>query len=272
MQLTFPDIDPVAIWLGPLPVRWYALAYMAGFVGGWFYALYLAGLDKDARPVKEDIDDFIPWTILGVILGGRIGYVLFYQFDLYFSNPLAALKIWEGGMSFHGGALGVITALIVYPLIKKFNQFRLADIVCACVPIGLFFGRIANFINGELFGRVTDSPLGMVFPRGGELPRHPSQLYEAGLEGLVLFLILFALIHIRAVRDRPGIVSGVFLMGYGIFRAVVELFREPDAHIGFLFDYFSMGQLLSAPMILGGLGLIIFALAGKTKNPSWQKL
>lgn len=272
MDLVFPNIDPVAIWLGPFPVRWYALAYLAGFLLGWRYALYLSGLDKDIRPSREDVDDFLPWAILGVILGGRIGYALFYQFELYAANPLEILKVWHGGMAFHGGALGVIAALIVYPLVKKFNQFRLADIVCACVPIGLFFGRIANFINGELFGRASDVPWAMAFPRGGPETRHPSQLYEAALEGAVLFLILAALIRIQAVRDRPGLVSGVFLAGYGSFRAFVELFREPDAHIGFLFDYFSMGQLLSVPMVLAGIGLAVCAHLGYTKNPPWQKL
>jgi phosphatidylglycerol:prolipoprotein diacylglycerol transferase len=260
----FPLIDPVAFSVGPLAVRWYALAYLAGFLLGWRYCLYLAGLDKDSRPSKQDIEDFLPWVIVGVILGGRIGYVLFYQFELYAQYPLEALKIWRGGMSFHGGALGVIIALIVYPLVKKFNQFRLADMVCAAVPIGLFFGRIANFINGELYGRATESPLGIVFPHGGEFPRHPSQLYEAALEGAVLFVILFALIRCKLVREKPGIVSGVFLAGYGLFRAFVEFFREPDEHIGYLFEVFSMGQMLSLPMILGGLGLVGFALMGKT--------
>lgn len=266
MDLTFPNIDPIAFSVGPLAVRWYALAYLAGFLLGWRYALRLAGFDADKRPAKEDIDDFIPWVIVGVILGGRLGYVLFYQFDFYINNPLSALKLWQGGMSFHGGALGVILALIIYPLVKKFNQFRMADIVCACVPIGLFFGRIANFVNGELFGRVSDVPWAMVFPRGGEFARHPSQLYEAALEGALLFIILFVLIRIKSVRERPGIVSGVFLAGYGLFRGFVELYREPDAHIGYLFDYFSMGQILSLPMILGGFGLIAFAMSGKTKS------
>ena len=177
LPLEFPNIDPVALALGPIQIRWYALAYLAGFLLGWRYCLHLAGLSARAgaqRPNREDIDDFLPWVILGVILGGRIGYVLFYQFELYAQHPLEALKIWHGGMSFHGGALGVIAALIIYPIVRKFPHLRLADMVCACVPIGLFFGRVANFINGELFGRITDSPLGMVFPGGGPFPRHPS--------------------------------------------------------------------------------------------------
>ena len=268
MDLTFPNIDPVAIWLGPFPIRWYALAYLAGFLLGWRYVLRLSGFDQTIRPSREDVDDFLPWAILGVVLGGRIGYVLFYQFELYASHPLEALKVWNGGMSFHGGALGVMTALIAYPLIKKFSPFRLGDMVAAAVPIGLFFGRIANFVNGELFGRTSDVSWAMVFPRGGPEARHPSQLYEAALEGALLFLILFILIRIKAVRDRPGIVAGAFLALYGSFRAFVELFREPDAHLGFLFGQFSMGQLLSVPMILVGLGLVGFAMLGYTKRPS----
>ena len=256
----FPNIDPVAISLGPFDVRWYALAYLAGFLVGWWYCLRLAGLDDEKRPDRNDIDDFLPWVIGGVILGGRLGYVLFYNFEYYAANPIDALKIWQGGMSFHGGALGVILALIIYPYIHKIRHLRLADCICASVPIGLFFGRIANFINGELYGRVTDSSWGMVFPRGGALPRHPSQLYEAALEGGVLFVILFIMMRVEAVRNRPGIVSGVFLAGYGTFRAIVELFREPDAHIGFIGGAATMGQILSVPMILAGAGLVIYAI------------
>ena len=260
MAFDFPAIHPVAFSLGPLAVRWYALAYLAGFLLGWRYALWLAGLDKDKGPTKDHVDDFLPWTIVGVILGGRLGYILFYQPDFYFANPGEALKLWHGGMSFHGGALGVITALVVYPYIKKIPHLRLADIICACVPVGLFFGRIANFINGELYGRVSDVPWAVKFPAGGFEPRHPSQLYEAGLEGALLFLILFALIRSDAVRNRPGIVSGVFLLGYGLFRAFVEFFREPDEQIGLLMGLISMGQILSAPMMAAGAGLVIYAL------------
>ena len=193
MALEFPMIDPVAIALGPLQIRWYALAYLAGFLLGWRYCLRLAGWDAEHRPNREDIDDFLTWVIVGVILGGRLGYVLFYNFEYYLSTPLDALKVWHGGMSFHGGALGVIAALFIYPALKKFPPLRLCDIVCAAVPIGLFFGRIANFINAELYGRVTNVPWGIVFPNGGAEPRHPSQLYEAALEGAVLFVILFLL-------------------------------------------------------------------------------
>ncbi|MEZ5918569.1 MAG: prolipoprotein diacylglyceryl transferase [Alphaproteobacteria bacterium] len=264
LPLEFPNIDPVALALGPIQICWYA-ARPIWRGSYWVMAIAciwpLSAGAGAQRPNREDIDDFLPWVILGVILGGRIGYVLFYQFELYAQHPLEALKIWHGGMSFHGGALGVIAALIIYPIVRKFPHLRLADMVCACVPIGLFFGRVANFINGELFGRITDSPLGMVFPDGGLFPRHPSQLYEAVLEGAVLFVILSALIHIKVVRERPGIISGAFLFGYGsVLQSCFNNFVSSIALFGLLFDYFSMGQLLSVPMMLAGLGLIAYAL------------
>jgi phosphatidylglycerol:prolipoprotein diacylglycerol transferase len=260
MAIPFPDISPIAFSIGPLPIRWYALAYLSGFILGWRYVLYLAGKEPEQRPNKLDIDDFLSWGILGVILGGRIGYVLFYQFGMYLKNPLEALELWHGGMSFHGGAAGMIIAMILYAWRKKIYVLRLTDWVCCAVPIGLFFGRIANFINGELFGRVTTSPLGMVFPHGGPVPRHPSQLYEAGLEGLVLFLVLCALAHNRKVRERPGIISGVFLIGYALSRITVEFFRQPDIQLGFIIGHYTMGQLLCIPMIIGGLVAIGYAL------------
>ncbi len=256
----FPNIDPVAFSLGPILIRWYALAYLAGFLLGWRYCLRLAGVDAEQRPNKDDVDDFLTWVIVGVILGGRLGYVFFYNAPYYLDHPGDILKIWQGGMSFHGGALGVILALIIYPYFKKIPHMKLADCVCASVPIGLFFGRIANFINGELYGRVTDAQIGMVFPGGGDAARHPSQLYEAALEGALLFLILFLMMRNHWIRAHSGIVSGVFLIGYALFRIFIEQFREPDAHLGFIFGSVSMGQILSVPMILGGLGLIAYAL------------
>ena len=263
MALDFPDIGPVALSIGPLDIRWYALSYLVGILLGWRYVVSIIARDEGKEGVfsKEHIDDFLSWAVVGVILGGRMGYVLFYQFDMYLSDPLAVFRVWEGGMSFHGGALGVIIAMIVYSWRKKKNVLRLTDPVCAAVPIGLFFGRLANFVNGELYGRVTDAPWGMVFPRGGELPRHPSQLYEAALEGAVLFLILFLLMRNDKIRNRPGIISGVFLIGYGLSRMFIEMFREPDQQIGFIMQYFTMGQILCVPMILGGSYLIYFATA-----------
>lgn len=266
-MIPFPDIDPVAVAIGPLEIRWYALAYLCGFLLGWAYALHLARLDPKSRPNKEDIDDFLPWAVLGVILGGRLGYTIFYQPGIYLSEPLEILKVWHGGMSFHGGALGVIAALILYSWKHKIELFRLSDIVCACVPIGLFLGRIANFINGELFGRAapTDLPWSIVFPRGGDIPRHPSQLYEALLEGAILFLILFTLMKIKDVRSTPGIVTGIFLAGYGLARFLVEYFREPDMHLGLIGGVASMGQILSMPMILLGAGVCLYSIRIRSK-------
>jgi phosphatidylglycerol:prolipoprotein diacylglycerol transferase len=258
MALEFPNIDPVAIELGPLVVRWYALAYLAGILIGWRYALSLAGV-YGGRPNKDDLDDFVAWAIGGIILGGRLGYVLFYNLEYYLGAPLEALKVWQGGMSFHGGVLGVLVAMAVFARLRGFSFLRLADIVTAVAPIGLFFGRIANFINGELYGRVSDVPWAVRFPHGGDVPRHPSQLYEAILEGLVLATVLFILTRIPSLRVRPGFIGGAFLAGYGAFRAFVELFREPDAHIGFIFAHISMGQVLSVPMALAGVGVMVWA-------------
>lgn len=259
MALPFPDIDPVAFHLGPLPVRWYALAYLTAFLLGWRYVLHLAGLDKEthlkSHITTAHIDDFFPWAMLGVILGGRLGYVLFYQFESYMASPSEIFMIWNGGMSFHGGAVGMIIAMIVFSWRKKIDVLRLTDMICAAVPIGLFFGRIANFINGELYGRVSSSPWAMAFPQGGPEPRHPSQLYEAWLEGVVLMVILAVLIHVPGIRNRPGIVSAVFLAGYGAFRFVVEFFREPDAHLGFIAAWLTMGQILCIPMFLGAAAI-----------------
>ena len=260
MALTFPNIDPVAISIGPFDIRWYALAYLAGFLLGWRYGLYMAGLNKPHRPDRTDIDDLLPWGVLGVILGGRLGYVLFYQTSIYMHDPLAIFKVWQGGMSFHGGVTGVIIALLAFSYMRKINLLRLSDIFCTAAPIGIFFGRLANFVNGELYGRVTDAPIGMVFPGGGPEPRHPSQLYEAGLEGLLLLTVLGALLHVKAVRERPGVLTGVFLCGYALCRIVVEFFREPDYFLGLYWGAVSMGQMLSVPMILLGGGVIAYAL------------
>ncbi len=260
MALTFPQIDPVAIALGPVQIRWYALAYLAGILLGWAYARYIVAKDAPQRPNKDDIDDFIAYAVLGVILGGRLGYVLFYQPAYFLSHPAEIFQLWNGGMSFHGGAAGVILALIIYSIVKKFDMFRLGDIAALCCTIGLFFGRIANFINGELYGRATDVSWGMVFPGGGEEPRHPSQLYEAALEGLLLFIILSILAHKKWVRERPGIIGGTFLIGYGAARMFVENFREPDWYLGFVVGQMTMGQLLCIPMILIGSAFVIRAL------------
>lgn len=255
-MIPFPDIDPIAFEFGPIIVRWYALAYLAGFLMGWQYCLYLAGKNPDKRPFKDDIDGFLTWAVLGVILGGRIGYVLFYNFSYYLDNTHEIFKIWHGGMSFHGGALGACIALILYARLLKFPVLQISDIFVCAVPIGLFFGRIANFINGELYGRMTDVAWAVDFPQGGGLPRHPSQLYEAILEGLVLFIVLTAFVHQQKYCEKSGFLTGCFLIGYGISRFVIEFFREPDVQVGLIFNMFSMGQVLCVPMILLGIWLI----------------
>jgi len=258
--IPFPDIDPVAFSIGFLQIRWYSLAYLAGFLGGARYACWLIGLyPTDARPNRDDLDNLLPWLVLGVILGGRLGYVLFYNLEHYLEYPLTIPFVWEGGMSFHGGALGVVCVCIGYALKKGFSPLRLGDIIACVAPIGLFFGRLANFANAELFGRITTVPWGVQFPYGGNLPRHPSQLYEAALEGLVLFIVLLVLARRPDIRSKPGILIGIFFAGYGLARFIIEFYREPDPQIGLILEYFSLGQLLSLPMILLGAGFIAYA-------------
>ncbi|MCQ4160702.1 prolipoprotein diacylglyceryl transferase [Roseomonas sp. GC11] len=258
LALPFPAIDPVLIEIGPLAIRWYALAYIAGILLGWRLARRLMALPPVSATAQQ-VDDFVTWAVLGVILGGRLGYVLFYQPDHYLTAPWEALYLWKGGMSFHGGATGVIVALVLFCRKYGLGIRRFGDRVTAVVPIGLFFGRLANFINGELWGRVTDVPWAMVFPHGGPEPRHPSQLYQAALEGLCLFVILQLLIRVPALRAREGFVSGAFLAGYGVARIIGEFFRQPDAQLGFLWGGATMGQLLSIPMLLAGLALMALA-------------
>lgn len=262
-MIPFPDISPIAFEIGPLVFRWYALAYLAGILGGWWYALHLVkqyGVAKGINPTKEQIDDFILWVVVGIIVGGRLGYVLFYNLPYFLQNPIDIIKIWHGGMSFHGGATGVIVAIIIFALKKQLSILRLGDIVCCVVPIGLFFGRVANFINGELYGRVTTSQWGMVFPNGGTEPRHPSQLYEAGLEGLVLFVTLLVIHQVKQLREKHGFIAGMFLMDYAVFRFLIEYVREPDEQIGQLFGLITMGQMLCIPMGLAGYALIMLSL------------
>lgn len=256
--LPFPAIDPVAIDLGFFAVRWYALAYIVGLLLGWRYLVWLAKQPPSVMS-RNDADDLLVWIALGVILGGRLGYILFYKPGYYLEHPLEILQLWHGGMAFHGGLLGVVVATYWFSRQRKLNPFRVGDLLCCTVPIGLLLGRIANFINGELYGRVTDSPIGMVFPHGGPLPRHPSQLYEALLEGLVLLILLAILFRRDSIRCRPGMLAGIFLVGYGIARSIAELFREPDAHLGFILGPVTMGQVLSVPMIAAGLALVLWA-------------
>jgi phosphatidylglycerol:prolipoprotein diacylglycerol transferase len=255
--LLFPQFDPVIVHLGPLAIRWYALAYIGGLVLGWRLLRHLV----QASPViatPEQADDFLTWATLGVVLGGRIGYVLFYQPTHFLANPLDIIAVWQGGMSFHGGAIGVTVAIIGFAHRNHLKLLGLADRIAVCTPIGLGFGRIANFINGELWGRPAPEwlPWAMIFPNGGPEPRHPSQLYQAGLEGLVLGVILFLLSRSFAIRARFGVLTGTFLVGYAIARMIGEHFREPDNFLGFLWFGATMGQLLSVPMLLAGIWLI----------------
>jgi phosphatidylglycerol:prolipoprotein diacylglycerol transferase len=262
MAIPFPDIDPVAFSVGPVLIRWYSLAYIAGFFGGWATAREVVKRSKLPSPDLKQIDDFLLWVVLGVILGGRIGYVLFYNLSYYIEHPSHILKTWEGGMSFHGGLLGVATAVIVYAWKYKIPILRLGDIAACAATAGLFFGRLANFINGELYGRATDAPWGMVFPQSGDnLPRHPSQLYEAATEGLLLYLILNGLAWFKPeLQKKYGLLFGLFLILYGVSRFCIEFVREPDTQIGLYFNLISQGQMLCLPMILIGLILAVRAL------------
>ena len=259
LAIPFPAIDPVLIEIGPLAIRWYSLAYIAGILLGWRYMLRLAAQQPGGAD-RAAIDDLVVWMVLGVVLGGRLGYVLFYKPAYYLANPLEVAFVWQGGMAFHGGLLGVMAATVLFSRRRNLALFELADLIACAAPIGLFFGRLANFINGELFGRATDVPWAIVFPNGGPSPRHPSQLYEAALEGLVLFLVLFAVDRLTGARARHGVLIGIFLAGYGAFRLFAEFFREPDAHLGFLLAGTTMGQLLSLPLLAIGLYLIAAAV------------
>lgn len=264
--LAFPVIDPVLIEIGPFAIRWYALAYIAGLIGGWWYVRRLVQRPQlwpqDGAPYEpEDIDDFLTWATLGVIIGGRLGYVVFYEPARFLADPITILQVWNGGMSFHGGLLGVVGAMILFARKRQASALSLFDIIGAAAPIGLFFGRLANFINGELWGRPTDLPWGMVFPMADDLPRHPSQLYQSFGEGVVLFLVCAIAIRLGGLK-RPGLVGGIFTAGYGIARFLAEYVRAFDAGIGLIGGLITMGQLLSLPMILAGLVLI--ALSRKT--------
>jgi phosphatidylglycerol:prolipoprotein diacylglycerol transferase len=253
LTIAFPTIDPVIFEIGPFAVRWYALAYIVGLFAGVWYARWMVKR-APALMTPDQIDDFLLWILGGVVLGGRLGYVLFYKPVEYLSDPVSIFKTWEGGMSFHGGLLGVTLAIILFARRIKTDQWYVADIVACATPIGLGLGRLANFVNGELWGRVAhDVPWAMVFPTGGPEPRHPSQLYQAALEGVALFVILHLLWRNENIRRRPGILTGTFWIGYGVFRIVGELFREPDAFLGYLIGGATMGQLLSVPMILFGI-------------------
>jgi phosphatidylglycerol---prolipoprotein diacylglyceryl transferase len=264
LALPFPAIDPVLISIGPFDVRWYALSYIVGIFLGWWYAKRIvrntALWGPAGPPMKPtDIDDFVVWATLGIILGGRIGYVLVYDPLRFLENPAEIFALWHGGMSFHGGFLGMILAMALFARSREIPVWSFIDVIATGVPIAIFLVRLANFGNGELFGRFSDAPWAMVFPDGGEIPRHPSQLYEAALEGIVLFLVIRFVTHRLRRLPTTGFVSGVFCAGYGVARTFSEFFREPDIQVGYLTGGLTMGMLLSIPMIIFGIGLIVWS-------------
>ncbi|MCI5074348.1 MAG: prolipoprotein diacylglyceryl transferase [Oricola sp.] len=264
LAIAFPQIDPVIFQIGPLAIRWYSLSYIAGIVLGWLYARRIVRNDRlwgGKSPVSvTDLDDFLLWATIGIVVGGRLGFVLFYDLGLYLQEPARIFATWQGGMSFHGGLIGTTIAMFAFAWRRKLPVWSLIDIVSAVVPTGLFFGRVANFINSELWGRPTDVPWAVVFPTGGDVPRHPSQLYEAALEGIALLLVLRLCTHGFLKLKTPRFVTGVFIGGYGTARIFVEFFREPDYQIGYLFGgWLTMGMVLSLPMVV--LGVILAASA-----------
>jgi phosphatidylglycerol:prolipoprotein diacylglycerol transferase len=278
LTIAFPVFDPVAFAIGPFVVRWYALAYIGGIVLGWIYARALIKNEKlwgGPSPISlPQMDDFVLWVTIGIIVGGRTGYVLFYNPAFFIQHPAEIFELWKGGMSFHGGFLGCVVAVMVFARRNNIPILSLGDIVTAVGPIGLFLGRIANFINSELWGREAnpDLPWAMIFPNGGPIPRHPSQLYEATLEGVVLFTILAVMIRMGALKRR-GLILGSFIAIYGIARIIGEFFREPDPQLGFLWGGLTMGMVLSVPMIIAGIVIIVVALRRKAiETPPVQEM
>ena len=261
-MIEFPNINPIAVDLGLLQIRWYSIAYVAGILFSWFFILKIVKI-KRINIDNQIISELISNCIIGIIIGGRLGYVTFYNYDYFSDNLIEIFKVWNGGMSFHGGLIGVAIAVIYTSKASKIPMMQLADLVAIVSPVGIFFGRIANFINGELYGRITSHPFGIVFPNGGDIPRHPSQLYEAFFEGFLLFLILLLLLQFNKIVKFNGILTGCFISLYGFFRFFIEFFREPDNHIGLLYLDLSLGQLLCLPMLLIGLCFITF---GYKKN------
>ena len=264
------NFDPVLIDFGILQIRWYSLAYISGILLGWFYAIKIIELIAKKYYIKiidkTIFEDLIIYLIIGIVLGGRLGYVFFYNFGYYTNNFAEIFKIWEGGMSFHGGLLGVIVATIIFSRNKRINFYYFTDIVCCVSPIGIFLGRIANFINGELYGKISTLPWAIIFPNGENIPRHPSQIYEAILEGIILFLVINFFAIKKRLLIKPGYVSGLFLIFYSIARIIGENFREPDIHLGYFFNYFSMGVMLSFITFLTGCCIIFYIKNNEQNN------
>ena len=264
------NFSPVLIDLGLFQIRWYSLAYILGIAIGWVYAIkIIKKLEKNKYnfiPIKKShFDDLIIYLVLGIVVGGRLGYAIFYNFEYYSQNFFEIFKLWRGGMSFHGGLLGVIASIIFFSKKTKTNFFKFADIVSCVAPIGLFLGRIANFINGELYGKISTLPWAIIFPNGGSVARHPSQIYEAILEGIILFILINYLALKKQFLFKTGYISGFFLVSYSILRILSENFREPDIHLGLFFNYFSMGTLLSYITFLAGC-FIIFLIRNNEQN------
>ena len=264
--LPFPNIDPIALSIGPFMIRWYALAYLGGVLLGALYGWTLLRRKslwaKGSPPFEAAaIFDFAFWAVIGIVVGGRLGYVLFYSPVYFLENPEEIIAVWDGGMSFHGGLIGIIVAMALFTRAKGGNVLSSLDLLGAIGTIGLFLGRIANFINGELYGAETPLPWGVIFPNGGPNPRHPSQLYEALLEGIVLFLIIRYVTHVAHGFRRPGLVAGIFGIGYAVSRILVEFVRLPDIQIGYLYGgWLTMGMVLSLPILFAGLGLVVYAM------------
>lgn len=269
--ISFPAFDPVLVTIGPFAIRWYALAYIVGILLGWLYARAIIANERYwDRPVPLtalDFDDFVLWVTLGIILGGRAGYVLFYNLPHFLAHPSEIVEVWKGGMSFHGGFLGCVVAVMAFARKRGLSILSLGDLTCAVAPIGLFLGRLANFVNGELWGRASDVPWAMIFPNGGPIPRHPSELYEAGLEGLALLVVLGLMVRAGALK-RPGLILGAFAALYAVARWFCELFREPDPQLGFLWSGLTMGMLLCVPLFIAGGALIAVALRRRPEPPA----
>ncbi len=257
--LAYPEISPIIFFIGPIAIRWYAMAYLFGIIAAWYLA-WRNILQHNLPISRNNLEDVVFYITLGIICGGRLGYVLFYGQGFFWRNPLEIFAIWHGGMSFHGGIIGVIVAIWLAAKKINYSFLSITDLAALYAPIGMFCGRLANFANDELWGRITDVPWAVRFPNGGYLPRHPSQIYEALLEGFLLFVILNLLWQKKWIRQHTGFISGLFLILYGAFRIVAELFREPDAQLGFIFQHITMGQLLSAPFIVLGIWAVYHAI------------